>query len=211
MSQSTQELGTLVETDEQGGDRDSYEIVVAEDDAFMMAIVREVLERDGFRIVAEARDADEALEAALRHRPHVMLLEVDLPGDGIAASQAIRSQIPEARIAMLAGFSAEDDVFRAIDAGANGYLLKSTAQGRLPSALKAVARGETALPRAVTERLVREMRAAQSAQRTPEHGGVNRALRYLPRFLKHFYRRVRARMPVSAAWSSARHRMRAYR
>jgi DNA-binding NarL/FixJ family response regulator len=114
-------LGTLVETDEQGGDRDSYEIVVAEDDAFMMAIVREVLERDGFRIVAEARDADEALEAALRHRPHVMLLEVDLPGDGIAASQAIRSQIPEARIAMLAGFSAEDDVFRAIDAGANGY------------------------------------------------------------------------------------------
>ena len=211
MWQSTKGSGTLVATGEDAADRDSYEIVVAEDDPFTLALVRDALQRDGFRVVAEARDADEALEAALRHRPHVMLVEVDLPGGGIAASQAIRAQIPEARIAILAGYSADDDIFRAINAGANGYLLTSTAQGRMPSALRAVARGETALPRAATERLVREMRAAQSVQRKPQHGRANRSLLYLPRFLKHFYRRLRSGMPASAAWSSARIRMHVYR
>lgn len=211
MWQSTDGSGTLLPAGEGVGDRDSYEIVVAEDDALTLALVRESLERDGFRVVAEAKDAAEAVEAALRHRPHVMLLEVDLPGDGIAASRAIRSQIPGARIAMLAGYSAEDDVLRAINAGANGYLLKSTTQGRMPSALRAVARGETALPRSVTERLVQELHDAQTAHRRPAHGRVNRTLLYAPRFLKHFHRRLRSRMPVSAAWLSARNRMQAYR
>jgi DNA-binding NarL/FixJ family response regulator len=209
--QSTKGSGTLVANDEDAADRGDYEIVIAEDDPFTLALVREALERDGFRVVAEARDADEAVEAALRHRPHVLLVEVDLPGGGIAACQAILAQIRDARIAMLAGYSADDDVLRAIDAGADGYLLTSTAQGRMPSALRAVARGETALPRAATARLVREVRAARSIQQTPQRVRTNRSLLYFPRFLKHYYRRLRSGMPASAAWASARARMQAYR
>jgi DNA-binding NarL/FixJ family response regulator len=208
---STKGPRTLVAPDEDAAVRQNLDIVVAEDDPFTLALVREALERDGFRVVAEARDADEAVEAALRHRPHVMLVEVDLPGGGIAASEAIRAQMPEARIAMLAGYSGDDDVFRAINAGANGYLLTSTAQGRMPLALRAVARGETALPRAATERLVREIRATRLVQQRPAHGRANRSLLYIPRFLKHYYHRLRSGMPASVAWSSARSRMNGYR
>jgi DNA-binding NarL/FixJ family response regulator len=208
--QSTKGSETLVVPDGDAADRGDYEIVIAENDPFTLALVREALERDGFRVVAEARDADEAVKAAMRHRPHVLLVEVDLPGGGTAACEAILAQIPGARISMLAGYSADEDVLRAIDAGANGYLLTSTAQDRMPSALRAVARGETALPRAATARLVREVRAARSIPQKPPHGRANRSLLYVPRFVKHYYRRLRSGMPASAAWSSARARMSAY-
>jgi DNA-binding NarL/FixJ family response regulator len=188
-----------------------FEIVLAEDDPSMLAVVRHALERDGFRVVAEARDADEAVAAVLRHRPDVCLLEVDLPGDGIVASREIWSQLPTARIAMLADSTAEDRVVRAINAGADGYLLKSTVQGRLPSALRAVARGETALPRGLTARFVEQLREASAAEaQRPKPQPIRGALFYVPRFARHFYRRLRAHQSVSLAWSSARSRMRMY-
>jgi DNA-binding NarL/FixJ family response regulator len=192
-------------------DHGPYEIVLAEDDPSTLAVVRHALESDGFRVVAEAHDAAEAVAAVVRHRPDVCLLEVDLPGDGIKASQAIWSKLPDARIAMLASSVAEDNVLRAINAGADGYLLKSTAQGRLASALRAVARGETALPRVLTTRFVDDLRRASVAEaRQREHGSVKGTLLYVPRFTRHFWRR-RRRMPTSVAWSSARQRMDTYR
>jgi DNA-binding NarL/FixJ family response regulator len=203
----------LVPSSERLSSRDGpYEIVLAEDDPSTLAVVRHALENDGFRVVAEARDAADAVAAVLHHRPDVCLLEVDLPGDGIMASQLIWSKLPDARIAMLASSLAEDDVLRAINAGADGYLLKSTAQGRLASALRAVARGETALPRMLTARFVDQMRHASFAQaHEHEHETIRGTLLYVPRFARHFYRRRRMRMPVSVAWSSARERMNTYR
>jgi DNA-binding NarL/FixJ family response regulator len=211
VSPSTLKSGRVPSGERLSSDDGPYEIVLAEDDPSTLAVVRHALESDGFRVVAEARDAAEAVAAVLRHRPDVCLLEVDLPGDGIKASQAIWSKLPDARIAMLANSMAEDNVLRAINAGADGYLLKSTAQGRLASALRAVARGETALPRVLTARFVDQMRRASAAQ-VPhrEHNSIGGTLLYVPRFMRHFYRR-RRRMPTSVAWSSARERMDAYR
>jgi DNA-binding NarL/FixJ family response regulator len=211
VSLATLRPGRVPSSERLSSDDGPYEIVLAEDDPSTLALVRHALERDGFRVVAEARDAAEAVAAVLRHRPDVCLLQVDLPGDGIMASQVIWSKLPDARIAMLASSMAEDDVVRAINAGADGYLLKSTAQGRLTSALRAVARGETALPRTLTTRLVDQMRQASRAEaRQREHESIKGTLLYLPRFTRHFYRRRRMRMPTSVAWSSARERMHTY-
>jgi DNA-binding NarL/FixJ family response regulator len=210
MSPSTLEFGTISDFDPTASDDATYEIVLAEDDPSTLSVVREAVESEGFRVVAEARDATEAVAAVLRHRPDVCLLDVDLPGDGISASKEIWSRLPGARIVMLADSTAEDSVVRAINAGADGYLLKSTADGRLPSALRAVARGETALPRVLTARFVEQMRQAnmsQAQRREPIRG----ALLYVPRFTRHFYRRLRLRMSVPVAWSSTRKRMDAYR
>jgi DNA-binding NarL/FixJ family response regulator len=192
-------------------DHGPFEIVLAEDDPSTLAVVKHALEGEGFRVVAEAHDAAEAVAAVVRHRPDVCLLEVDLPGDGIKASQAIWSKVPDARIAMLASSIAEDNVIRAINAGADGYLLKSTAQGRLAPALRAVARGETALPRVLTARFVDQVRRSSVAEaQHREHSSIGGTLLYVPRFTRHFWRR-RRRMPTSVAWSSARERMDAYR
>lgn len=211
MSPSTIESGRVSSVQYLNSDDGPYEIVVAENDPSTLAVVRDALESDGFRVVAEARDADEAVAAVLRHRPHVCLLEVDLPGDGIVASREICAQLPAARIAMLADSTAEDRVVRAINAGADGYLLKSTVQGRLPSALRAVARGETALPRVLTTRFVEQLRQASMADaQRPKHQPIRGTLFYVPRFTRHFYRRLRAHQSVSLAWSSARDRMRMY-
>jgi DNA-binding NarL/FixJ family response regulator len=212
VSLATLEPGRAPSWEHPSSDGGPYEIVLAEDDPSTLAVVRHALESDGFRVVAEARDAAEAVAAVLRHRPDVCLLEVDLPGDGIMASQVIWSKLPDARIAMLASSMSEDDVVRAINAGADGYLLKSTAQGRLTSALRAVARGETALPRTLTTRFVDQMRQASCAEaQQREHESITGTLLYLPRFTRHFYRRRRMRMSTSVAWSSARERMHTYR
>jgi DNA-binding NarL/FixJ family response regulator len=188
-----------------------YEILLADSDTLTLAAVRDAVERGGFRVVAEARSATEAVEAAVRHRPQICLLGVDLPGDGIAATQEIYSMLPDTRIAMLANWVAEDKVLHAIHAGADGYLLKSTVEGRLASALRAVARGETALPRAVTTRLVQDLRQANAAQAERKKRRIRCAVLYVPRFARHFYRRLRGRHSVSAAWASTRMRMRDYR
>ncbi len=184
MSPSTLKSGHVPSWERLSSDRGPYEIVLAEDDPSTLAVVKHALESDGFRVVAEARDAAEAVAAVVRHRPDVCLLEVDLPGAGIKASQAIWSKLPDARIAMLASSVAEDNVVRAINAGADGYLLKSSAQGRLAPALRAVARGETALPRVLTGRFVDQMRRASVAEpqiastvRSGEHCSTSRASR----------------------------------
>jgi DNA-binding NarL/FixJ family response regulator len=197
---------------QQPRDRD-LTVVLAQSDEMTLSTVRYALERDGFDVVAEAHDAAEAVAAALEHRPDVCLLELDLPGDGLLASRQIYSRAQETRIAVLASSVGEEEAFRAIRAGADGYLLSAGGHDRLGAALRAVARGESALPRSLTARFVRELRQAPvietAAPRT--HGWLNRTVMYVPRFVRHYLRRRRSEMGRRMAWRSARERMRGYR
>jgi len=186
---------------------DELTVVVADGDAATLSRVRRTLEGDGFNVVAEAHDAAEALDAALRHRPRLCLVEADLPGDGLLASSQIYANLPRTRIAVLTAAVVEEEALLAIRAGADGYMLKGNESGRLGAALRAVAAGEPALPRALTAHFVRELRRdAQTG-----HGWLNRTLLYLPRFIRHFRRRRRAHEALGMAWQSTRVRMREYR
>jgi DNA-binding NarL/FixJ family response regulator len=120
--------------------------------------VRGVLEAAGFVVAAEAGDAEAAVAAAVRSRPDVALVAVDLPGGGIAAAADIAARVPTARIVMLADNHSDDELLQALRAGASGYLLKETNPERLPHALRGVVAGEAAIPRALVGRLVEEFR-----------------------------------------------------
>jgi DNA-binding NarL/FixJ family response regulator len=103
--------------------------------------------------------AAEAVEAARRHQPDLVIMDVRLPdGSGIEATREIRAENPEIRVIMLTSYPDEEAVFAAIVAGASGYLLKQTRGRDLIAALEAVGRGESLLDPAVTEKVLERIR-----------------------------------------------------
>jgi DNA-binding NarL/FixJ family response regulator len=133
-------------------------IVIGEDEAGIRAGVRRALESRGIRVVAEADTAEEAVAAAIKHEPAVCLLAVHLPGSGIEAAEQIKDVLPETKVVMLTGSDRDEDLFAAIRAGADGYLLKTTSAARLPDAIAGVLAEEAAIPRRLVARLIHEYR-----------------------------------------------------
>lgn len=142
-------------------------VVLADTDVAMRAGVRTTLEGHGFRILAEAVSAAEAVAAAVAHHPDVCLLAVNLPGNGITAAKQIHEAVPETRIVMLTWSHRDDDFLESLRAGADGYLLKTMSPERLPWAVRGVIEGEAALPRKLTAGLVREFRDRGRRRRLP--------------------------------------------
>jgi DNA-binding NarL/FixJ family response regulator len=133
-------------------------VVIGEDEAGIRAGVRRALEARGIRVMAEAGTAAEAVAAATRYEPAVCLLAVQLPGSGIEAAEQIKGALPDTKIVMLAESERDEDLFAAIRAGADGYLLKTTSVARLPDAIAGVLAEEAPIPRRLVTRLLREYR-----------------------------------------------------
>ena len=112
----------------------------------------------GLDVVGEAADGTEAIRLAEELRPDVIVMDVRMPGmGGIEATKRIKSALPHTRILV---FTAHDDdryVFPLLDAGADGYVLKTTGQRDLVKAIRDVHRGETALHPSVARRVVRRL------------------------------------------------------
>jgi two-component system, NarL family, nitrate/nitrite response regulator NarL len=134
-------------------------VLIADDDVSTRVGVRLALEDGGFVVSAEEDTGPGAVAAALRDPPDLCLVEVNVPGGGIEAVAAIRARLAETQVVMLCASSNDEDVFDALQAGASGYLLKGMNPARLGPTLVGVLRGEAALPRELTARLIREFRA----------------------------------------------------
>jgi DNA-binding NarL/FixJ family response regulator len=150
-------------------------VVLADSEIPMRTGLRTALEAAGFTILAETGDAGGAVQAALAHRPQVCVMAVGLPGDGIAAAAQIHQLVPEIRLLMLTAEHHDQEMFDALRAGADGYLLKTTSAGRFPEAVRGLLAGEAALPRTLTARLIKEFRHRE----LPQHMAVavgNRAV-----------------------------------
>jgi RNA polymerase sigma factor (sigma-70 family) len=145
--------------------------VLADDHATARLGVRIALEEGDFEVVAEAVDARSAVAAVLEHRPDLCLLDVYMPGGGIAAAAELSEALPEMPIVMLSISDTNDDLFDALRAGACGYLLKDTDPQRLPYALSAVLKGEAPLPRVLTARLITEFRKHGKERRIADADG----------------------------------------
>lgn len=105
-------------------------------------------------VVAEAEDAVEAVERYREHRPDVMLLDLRMPGDsGVVVVRRVRDEFPAARIIMLTSFDLEEEVFQSLDAGAQGYVLKSVGPEELVAAIRQVYSGRRCVPPAIERRL----------------------------------------------------------
>jgi DNA-binding NarL/FixJ family response regulator len=105
-------------------------------------------------VVADAPDAEQGIEAFREHRPDVTLMDLRLPGIGGAeAVRRIRREFPDARIIALTTFDGDEDIYRALQAGARGYMLKGMFGDELMDAIRAVHAGKSSIPPLVAERL----------------------------------------------------------
>ena len=120
---------------------------------------------------AEVATAADSVAAAERERPDVCLLDVHMPGNGIAAAAQIAARLPETAIVMLTVSDSDEDLFAALRAGAQGYLLKDMDPARLALALEGVLVGEAALPRPLVARVLDEFRARRRRRRLLLPGG----------------------------------------
>ena len=149
---------------------DGEVVLVADDHPPTRAGVRLALERGGFSVCAEVGDAASAVEAAVRLQPSICLLDIHMPGSGIAAADEIGRCVPGTAVVMLTVSQDDEDLFDALEAGAVGYLLKDTSPQRLPDALRAVLRGEAALPPHLVTKVVAEFRQRRRRRRVPLPG-----------------------------------------
>jgi two-component system response regulator DevR len=125
--------------------------------------------REEFQVVAEAGSVVESIEAARRHQPDIVIMDVRLPdGSGIEACREIRAELPSTRVVILTSYPDEEAVLSAIVAGASGYLLKQIRARDLVSALQAVGRGESLLDSAVTEKVLERVRRIATGAYTDE-------------------------------------------
>ena len=125
--------------------------------------------REEFHVVGEAGTVAEAIEAARRFRPDLVVMDVRLPdGSGVEACREIRAEFPDTRVVMLTSYPDEDAVLSAIIAGASGYLLKQVRARDLVAALEAVGRGESLLDPAVMGRVLERIRRIATADQPDE-------------------------------------------
>ncbi len=137
--------------------------------------IRRAIEPHGLRVVGESASASEALRMALALRPDICVLSVELPDNGIEAVRAIKQALPATKIVMMTASPREEDLFGALRAGADGYLLMSTSASRLAHALRGVVNGEAALPRSMTARLIQEFRDRSTRHRVNLPAGAGEA------------------------------------
>jgi len=136
-------------------------VLVADDHAQFRAMVVEALEDAGLDVVAQAATGTNAAELAIRHRPDVCLLDIRMPDDGIVAARRIATTLPETHILMLTVSPESDDVLDALQAGADGYLLKGIPPEHIANAVRAVSDGEAVIAPTVAPALVSEIRRSR--------------------------------------------------
>jgi len=114
--------------------------------------------QESLDVVGAAWNGQEAFALIERHLPQVMLLDLRMPGmNGIETLQALRSLPTPPRVLVLTNFETDEDVYRAVCAGAQGYLLKSTTQQEMIEAIKTVASGGRYFPAHIASRLAQRM------------------------------------------------------
>jgi DNA-binding NarL/FixJ family response regulator len=140
-------------------------VILADPDPLARRVIRDELQRHAeFTVIAEASDGVEALELARHYRPDVLLCESVLPRvDGIDVTRMLQESTPEVRVVIFAVVSDPELEIRTLRAGATGYLLKDQGVAAIPASLRGVARGEAAVSRQMTMRLIERLRQVPEA------------------------------------------------
>jgi DNA-binding NarL/FixJ family response regulator len=145
------------------------DVLIADDQEMVRAGFRMILETEpGMRVVAEAGDGEAALEAARRTRPEVVVMDIRMPVlDGVEATRRLLSELEQPpHVVIVTTFDDDDSLYRALRAGASGFLLKNAPPEQLVEAVRAVAAGEGLLSTSVTRRVIAEL-ARRSASEAP--------------------------------------------
>lgn len=148
----------------------SIRILVADDNFLVRLGLGAVLnEQSGMTVVAEASNGRQAVELFRQHTPDIVLMDLRMPlMTGVEATKAIRSEYPGARIIVLTTYDGDEDIYRALQAGARAYLLKDVLREDLLSAIRAVHAGQRHIPPAVAARLAERLPLSELTARELE-------------------------------------------
>jgi DNA-binding NarL/FixJ family response regulator len=157
---------------------DTIRVLIVDDHAVVREGLRTFLElQDGIEVAGEASDGHDAIRAAERLRPDVVLMDLVMPTlDGVGAMRELRQRVPGARVIVLTSFLDDERLLPAVRAGAAGYLLKNVQPQELARAIRTAAAGEALLDPAVAARLVEALeedgRDTRAEQLTPREREV---------------------------------------
>ncbi|MEU4821199.1 response regulator transcription factor [Actinomadura sp. NPDC023710] len=130
-------------------------VLIADDQTLVRGGFRMILSRSGIEVVGEAADGLEAVSAARRLRPDVVLMDIRMPGmDGLEATRRVLADDPACRVLILTTFDLDRYVYSALAAGASGFLLKDVTPEHLVASVKLIETGDALLAPSITRRLV---------------------------------------------------------
>lgn len=137
---------------------DKIRVLLADDHAVVRKGIREFLEESGgVEVVAEADDGAEALRLIEEHQPSVAVLDIRMPEmTGVEATRQIKERFPQVRVLILTAYDDDPYVFALLQAGADGYVLKTASSDELVRAVHTIHRGESALSPEIASKVVRQ-------------------------------------------------------
>lgn len=139
---------------------DKIRVLIADNHTTVLAGVSSIIGmQPDMLVVAEAENGRRAVELWHKHRPHVTLLDLRMPFlDGVGVINEVRQQEPSAKFVILTTYDTDNEIYRAIKAGARGYLLKDERREVLLDCIRKVSRGETCIPPVLVEKLAAGVR-----------------------------------------------------
>ena len=157
-----------------GGGEEPIRVVISDDHELFRRGLKMVLEaEEDIQVVAEAADGQEAVRRVEEHAPDVVLMDVRMPRmGGIEATRIIRQLFPTTRIIVLTVSDEEDDIYGAVKAGANGYLLKEVSIEEVADAVRSVFAGESLISAALASKLLAEFSGQPKAVDDPVSSSV---------------------------------------
>ena len=152
-------------------------VLIADDQALIRTGFRMILTARGLDVVGEAADGAEAVAAAARLRPDVVLMDIRMPEmDGLEAARRILAHSSDCRVIMLTTFDLDRYVYAALALGASGFLLKDVTAAHLAAAVRLVDTGDALLSPSITRRLVERFADGRNNQGVPAPPAVHRDL-----------------------------------
>jgi two-component system, NarL family, response regulator len=148
----------------------AIQVLIADDHAIFRQGLATIISRDpDMRVIAQAENGQQAIDLFREHQPDVTLMDLRMPEvHGVEAIGAIRAESKSARIIVLTTYDSDEDIYRGLQAGAKGYLLKETEPDELLNAIRTVHRGQQYIPPDVGAKLVQRLSNPELSERELE-------------------------------------------
>ncbi len=141
-------------------DEEKIRVLIADDHRVLLGSLRALLERNGFAVIGEATTGEAAVELAMKTRPQVIVMDLEMPGTGgLAAAHRLRKTLPSAKVLILSAHEDDEQVLEALsEAGVAGYLVKSDAPEELLNAVRTVHGGRRYVSPSVAPIVIAQLR-----------------------------------------------------
>jgi DNA-binding NarL/FixJ family response regulator len=183
-------------------------LIVDDHPVVCIGLTRMLSAHSGLEVIGSAPSGEEALAIVQQNRPDVLLLDLRMPGmDGIAVMHALKRIDAPPRVIVITSFETDEDIYRSIRAGAQGYLLKDTTESEMVAAITVVDAGKRYIPRHIAARLADRMLRADLTGRELQilemlaHGSTNKqiaqALEISDNTVRHHVNNIMDKLQVS--------------